>query len=380
MKHKIILSFFILLSFQIYSCNTNSISTEASQKYEDSIYAEYIKDSCDFQTDDFFNEFLDGENFKTLISKDSTTMFFPFTKLTSIGAIKLYESNDKKLRLYVWRDQRVLSRWLCVDYICQYMTESGEIRTNDDILPILLSPLSELEGLNDIKIICDLKDCKENSIYIFEVGSRPDTQCYYNEISAIRIDGDTLMNCHAFPDKKKSISVGYEGLGDWYSRTGGYGWEWINSYDAKTKSLYIPLVDEYDNFLKDRYNVYTFNGRTFELKNEDGGFWLNPGLRSFSELKTFIETKDYIVRVDLLNNEMYRYVSWKKNKTMLDEPDMILTSKKYDSITGTYIFIHTDNENNKYEYCVKDGNVSDSSNTLIVRKNGKVILRQNRTV
>ncbi|MDR0967688.1 MAG: hypothetical protein LBL75_02550 [Rickettsiales bacterium] len=52
-------------------------------------------------------------------------------------------------------------------------------------------------------------------------------------------------------------------------------------------------------------------------------------LQNFSENIATIQTKRYIIRIDEMQNGDLRYVSW-KNKTITDEPDLILYDGVYE--------------------------------------------------
>ena len=184
-----------------------------------------------------------------------------------------------------------------------------------------------------------------------------------------------MVNCEIFPRKMGGMDVECYGVAGWYELTGGFGLEWINSYDDKSKSLYVPHFPEFQK-MDDRYDVYKFNGTSFEFVKTDGGFWLNPKVRSFKELKTVFKTKDYIIRVDLLHNGLYRYLSWGKGKTMQNEPDLELTTDEYDKVKHRFVFVK--NDKGSYQYIVDDGFDGTSNFGLIMIKNGKVVLRQDR--
>lgn len=99
------------------------------------------------------------------------------------------------------------------------------------------------------------------------------------------------------------------------------------AFNPADKTLYVPLID--DNMEGgDRYIVYRFDGQHFVYKCKDGGFWLHNSLRSFKKCINVGKTKDYLIRVDELENGAYRYASWKHKTDWANQsksPDLIIS-------------------------------------------------------
>lgn len=130
--------------------------------------------------------------------------------------------------------------------------------------------------------------------------------------------------------------------------------------------VYVPVVE--DMHLIDRYNLYQFNGKRFEFLREDGGYWLHPSIRTFKKLEALFETKDYRIRIDLMNGSTYRYSSWKKDSSMDQKPDIVLYNGYYNEEGRCYTF-----ENEGYEYNLITSN---SGYRLSIMHNDKLILLQ----
>lgn len=114
------------------------------------------------------------------------------------------------------------------------------------------------------------------------------------------------------------------------------------AFNTADNSLYIPLVE---TNLKgaDRYLVYQFDGEHFVYKRQDAGFWLHSSLREFKAFADYGISVDYLIRIDKLADEKYRYASWKVENTMSDKPDLVITGGRL--INGRYEF-----ENKGYKY------------------------------
>lgn len=97
----------------------------------------------------------------------------------------------------------------------------------------------------------------------------------------------------------------------------------------------------------------------------------------------------FIVRVDSLNSRELRYASWKKPKSVVDKPDVVIKggmrqvhpvaadelpiSDDYHFKSGSYDYIVNYEENEQIEDGIGLGHTF-----LVVKKNGKVVLKQER--
>ncbi len=143
-----------------------------------------------------------------------------------------------------------------------------------------------------------------------------------------------------------------------------------HAFNSEDNTLYCACGD-------DRFDIYQFDGTRFMFLREDGGFWLHPSIRTFSRLVNVYETTNYTIRVDQLDDNSYRYASWKKKKgaksDMSATPDLIVN--RGESHTE---FLHSGHEynvsrfeNNGYTY-----SIDESKRELSVTKGQKVILTQ----
>ena len=157
-----------------------------------------------------------------------------------------------------------------------------------------------------------------------------------------------------------------------YYKTNGFGWEWIFQYDDKDKTLYVPLsFDLEDGFwyktLSDRYKVYRFDGKKFVHIGERPHKGLHKSVEDYLTLAYLFKTKNYIVRVDVMDYMgTLRYASW-KNSDMSQPPDLVIYGGRKDEEEDIYNFT-----NHNFEYIVGE------DDCLIVKKDGKVLLREKR--
>lgn len=201
------------------------------------------------------------------------------------------------------------------------------------------------------------------------------------------IDGETALDDENY---YSDMSVDYC-IPDWYFTTYGEGNDWMFTYDEKTNDLYVPLTegDMLESPISDRYAVWHFNGDRFVDAGERPHRDLHPSLSEYKMLIRYFTTKDYIVRVDSLDNGDLRYASWKKPKTMSDIPDIILEGgmrRQYPCAPNEYKkdddFYFT---NGKYEYIAaweetmkNEENGASSHVYLLVKSNERPILKQEK--
>jgi hypothetical protein len=107
-----------------------------------------------------------------------------------------------------------------------------------------------------------------------------------------------------------------------------------------------------------------------ELVTKDKNY-IYSGLREYAVTAMIMETESFTIRIDVLDDETFRYAAWEKGKPMSSKPSLIL-SKGTRIVEGsahvsTYTF-----KNGNYTYqCVDDFLPS-----LTVYKNDEEILYQ----
>lgn len=161
-------------------------------------------------------------------------------------------------------------------------------------------------------------------------------------------------------------------------------------YEAKTGRLFIPLTDKNDYYrLNDRYQVWQFDGNRFVDKGSQPHKDFHSSLSEYVSLLQYFETKDYIIRVDSLADKSLRFATWKKPKTMTDQPDKVIDKgcrNEYKPINERvkcgdgYRFTRND-----YEYLVSysetkfdENGLGENHDYLVIKKSGKVVMKQEK--
>lgn len=116
-------------------------------------------------------------------------------------------------------------------------------------------------------------------------------------------------------------------------------------YDWHTRRLYYPILESHDadsEFANTsclrytgRFEVLQFNGKEFELTDDDGAWWLNKDLRNYKRTVSNKKTADGIEQIDLMPDGTYRRAFWKGAKTLDDlrkKPDDVRVGKNIDKL------------------------------------------------
>lgn len=114
-------------------------------------------------------------------------------------------------------------------------------------------------------------------------------------------------------------------------------------YDWAAKCLYYPILEAHDpgsefantscSRYTGRFEVLQFNGKEFELTDDDGAWWLNKDLRNYKRTVSNHRTLDGIEQIDLMPDSTYRRAFWKGAKSLDDlrkKPDEVKISKQND--------------------------------------------------
>ena len=105
---------------------------------------------------------------------------------------------------------------------------------------------------------------------------------------------------------------------------------------------------------------------------------IHPSLSIYKTPIYKFKTKNYLIRIDEVNDNVYRYASWKVNQTDTAIPDLILTNGEmnFEGSGGNHVIAFT---NGEYVYNVYRNILSESEEqdvTLVIEKNGKTILSE----
>jgi hypothetical protein len=287
-------------------------------------------------------------------------------------------SEDGAMKFYSWNTGR---GGTCPDYavMCQFRTKEGKVVTED---------FCDREGEPAwVSVVHALKKDDGSTYYITTRSHRASSNDGYMWMDAFMIDNDTLKNVSVYDAgddlDECGLDINYR-ISDWYYATNGEGWDWLFEYDVKNKNLYIPqtvFVDETIPIISDRYKVYRFNGKEFVDKGESAHKGLHKSLGNYYRLASYFRTKNYLVRVDQMDEKgTLRYASWNSTLDMSRKPNIVIQGGIYDEGNNTYRFT-----NDGYEYVVgysEDKPISEGlyehHEFLLVRKNGKVVLKEER--
>ncbi|AKP50235.1 hypothetical protein [Cyclobacterium amurskyense] len=111
------------------------------------------------------------------------------------------------------------------------------------------------------------------------------------------------------------------------------------------------------------------------IESEREQLYIN--LKDFIKPIHTLETEKFILRIDLLENQKYRYASWSIESDLSNKPDLVINNGEWtpDGSGGNHHFTFT---NGEYSYIV-DVNILRSEETppftLEVTKNDKVLLK-----
>lgn len=109
---------------------------------------------------------------------------------------------------------------------------------------------------------------------------------------------------------------------------------------------------------------------------------LHNSLKTFESPTYKIKTKNYLIRIDELNNNKYRYASWKVSEKETSKPDIILNDGEleFEGSGGNHVFTFVQG---KYTYKVYRNIIGEESSpdiTIEIEKDGKTILSEDGTL
>ena len=289
-------------------------------------------------------------------------MEYPFEELEATMEMTIMRTDDGRLRVFYWNTGM---GGTCPD-IARYTllkADDGSIhlQENGHDSPQLLD-------------IYQLKSRRGETVYLMHE--------YYREWSTYgaawawccRVDGNRLDTLAVFPHGEKSVGVEYNIPGWYFTANDGEGWEWL--FDLEGNDLYVPVV--ISDGISDRYDLYRWDGRRFDSVGNVGNHRLHASLLEYDELASYFVTKDFRIRIDQMGDGSYRYASWPRRKETAVKPDLVVGGGRYDEKNSCFVF-----ENDGYIYRVGDityavGDKERKRDGLVVEKEGKVLLCQEK--
>jgi hypothetical protein len=109
---------------------------------------------------------------------------------------------------------------------------------------------------------------------------------------------------------------------------------------------------------------------------------LHNSLETFESPTYKIRTKNYLIRIDELTNDKYRYASWKVSEKETSKPDIILNDGEleFEGSGGNHVITFVQG---KYTYKVYRNIIGEESSpdiTIEIEKDGKTILSEDGTL
>ena len=87
----------------------------------------------------------------------------------------------------------------------------------------------------------------------------------------------------------------------------------------------------------------------------------------------YFVTKGFRIRIDGMGDDSFRYASWPRSKETSAKPDIVIYGGRYDEKNSSFVF-----ENEGYVYKIGKPSRNDSFWGLVVEKEGKELLRQEK--
>jgi hypothetical protein len=110
--------------------------------------------------------------------------------------------------------------------------------------------------------------------------------------------------------------------------------------------------------------------------------YLHSSLKTFESPTYKIKTKNYLIRIDELTNDKYRYASWKTTKKETSKPDIVMNDGELelDGSVGNQSITFVQG---KYTYIIYRNSIGEKNSpdiTLEIKKDGKTILSEDGTL
>ena len=105
---------------------------------------------------------------------------------------------------------------------------------------------------------------------------------------------------------------------------------------------------------------------------------LHSSLRVYAEPQNLFTTENYLIRIDELQDGMFRYASWKKGSQLTSAPEIILNNGRV-TTSGSGGNHHITFQNGMYQYTIFRQHIREEGAPEIlleVKKNGETILQE----
>ena len=290
--------------------------------------------------------------------RTADAMDYPFEELVDSLDMTILSTDDGRLRFFYWNTG--------MGGTCPDIARYTLLKADDGTVHLLKGG----HGSPQLIDIYQLKTTRGDKVYLLHE--------YFREWSSYgaawgwgcRIKGPTLDTLALFPHGDTAVGTEYSIPGWYFAANDGEGWGWL--FELHGDDLYVPVV--IDDGITDRYDLYHWNGTTFDSVANVGNRRLHQSMQQYYELCTYFVTKGFRVRIDRMADDSYRYASWPRSKETSVRPDLVIEGGRYDEQKDSYTF-----ENEGYTYYVGSFIVNDENRRgLVVSKDGKVLLKQEK--
>lgn len=105
-------------------------------------------------------------------------------------------------------------------------------------------------------------------------------------------------------------------------------------------------------------------------------------LKSFESPILKIKTKNYLIRIDQLAHDKYRYASWKTGEKETSKPELVLSNgeREFEGSGGNYVITFVKGSYTYKVYRNVMGEENSPDITIYIEKDGKSILTENGTL
>lgn len=286
----------------------------------------------------------DYDLFEQIVRSNASSMNYPFDSLQHYANIDIIDSSDGNVRYYTW-DYPHAHTMSDFHTIIQYRWNSNvycqKPATSEDNWYVL-SP-------NSLHILKG----KKCNYYLTTAYFRESSNLGYMDFEIAELTKEGLRPVDFW-------NASYEFfISDWYFRTNGEGYDWLDYFDEKTATLYV--AEEDGLCLTDRYWCYRWDGFDMNLVGTEtvANPYLYHELCEYQRIELFMRTSRNIIRVDQMSDGIYRYAAWDANQTISIKPEIIITGGSFD---GSFYVFH----NKGYKYFVNKNELKITKEEIIM--------------
>ena len=320
-----------ICAIMMFSCNhtkenvvnvNNLDDTLSIAKFEKEFAAMYDSVKTDVEIYVFVNRFAQ------FIDDCPASFKYSFPVLKDRSCLEITESNDHRIKIYRLYD--IISED-GIHSVMQYVDDEGNVH-----LAKINHPHWESLCLKD--------EIKRRDETVYVVCQEDDGLKYQKyQLYGLTIKGKELVGVPLFDKGNGEIADHFNYRVENYFTDSDKEFFRYNDKDHQIEAVVINPAFPY----KEKEILCKYDGKKFDCTNSLLYQWYHPSLRGFESVEDFFVTKDYVIWVDSIKDEGYRYVSWKRPAKLTDEPSLKINNGEYDEDEIEYIF-----ENEGYTYLI----------------------------